>query len=449
MSLKRGIFYTFLTQVPTLLLYFVGSTLMTRILGDEGRGAFALLHNQVTLMTMVLGFGMGMGSTYFTAKDNGDPTRMVRVCSSLLMINLLVIPAYFLVIFSSQAMRKVFLPVQAMHWGYWAYLVLTVFLSQVNSFISSISLGLKKFRTLNRMSIFTAGCGALGFSMLYIFKDRIENESTLPAVLGVTLSYVILTSLVWVTIYARTVRVPPRPTWSWTVLRPVLAFVMVGYLGNLINLINYRFDVWVVGSYAGTAQLGLYAVAVGLAQLFFYIPEPFSNVIQPYLYGEMSPQLLAKFKFIMRLNFTTVASLSLLLGLVAPWIVPLLFGEVFRGSVTALRWLLPGIILVSCSKLLGPLVVQGGFIRFNLYAVAISALVTIVLDFLLVPSWGIKGAAVASSVAYLTNMAVQCYVVRFRMGIPIGDMFIFRISDLARLRQVLANRMRPGTAAQA
>ncbi|HMN04328.1 MAG TPA: oligosaccharide flippase family protein [Flavobacteriales bacterium] len=447
MSLKRGIFYTFLTQGPTLVLYFVASTLMTRILGDEGRGAFALLQNQVTLVAMVLGFGMSMGTTYFTARDQGDPTRMVRVCTSLLLVNMVVVPLFFLLVFTVPALRKVFLPEQAVHWGYWLYLLLNVLFSQTSSFIGSIMLGLKKFKIINRMSIFTAAGGAVGFTTLYLFRDTLHPGAVLPSVLAITLGYTALTAITWATIYARVVGIMPKPTWSWAVLRPVLAFVLIGYTGNLINLINYRFDVWVVGSYAGTAQLGLYAVAVGIGQLFLYIPEPFANVIQPYLYGEMSSQLLSKFKFIMRLNFTTVMLLALMAGLFAPWFMPMLFGEVFQGSVTALWWLLPGIALVACSKLLGPLIVQGGYIRFNLYAVAASAVVTVVLDFILVPSFGIQGAALASSLAYLTNVTIQCLVVRFKLGIPIWDMFLLRPSDIGRVRQLITDRLRPGPSA--
>ncbi|MBK8580924.1 MAG: oligosaccharide flippase family protein [Flavobacteriales bacterium] len=73
MSLNRGIFYTFLTQAPNLLLFFVASTLMTRVLGDEGRGAYALLQNQTVLFSMLLGFNLGFGITYFTSRTKAIP----------------------------------------------------------------------------------------------------------------------------------------------------------------------------------------------------------------------------------------------------------------------------------------------------------------------------------------------------------------------------------------
>lgn len=441
MSLKRGIFYTFLTQVPTLLLFFVASTLMTRSLGDEGRGAFALFQNLVALVTMVLGFSLNFGTTYFTAKDHGDPTRMVRVCTSLLMVNLIAVPLLFLVIFSSSGLQRVFLPASTTHWAYLLYLVVLVLLTQVNNFINSILLGLKKFQIINRMSIFTAAISATGYTSLYFLRDRLDQAWLLPVVLALHLSYILVNTIFWVYSYIRVVGIRPRPTWSWAIIRPVLTFVLVAYVANSMNLVNYRFNIWVVDHYTGTAQLGLYAVALGLGQLLFYIPDPFTTVVQPYLYGEMNRNLLAKFKFIMRLNFTTVATMALTLAFIAPWLVPMLFGKVFAGAVPALYWLLPGIAFAASSKLLGPLVVQGNLIRFNLYGVVVATLVTITLSFLLIPSMGIKGAGIASTLSFLANLIVQCVVVSRRMKITIWDMFILRPGDIALLWEIAQRRM--------
>lgn len=441
MSLKRGIVYTFLTQAPTLLLYFVASTLMTRVLGDQGRGAYALLQNQTALFSMLLGFNLGFGITYFTSNDQGNPARMVRIAASAISLNLIVTPILLALIYWNSGLRQIFLPKEATHWAFLVYVLLTVLLGQLTSFIGSIMLGMKKFRTLNRMSIFSGAISATGFTTLYLLRHQVGAENVLPLVLAVALGTVLVQTIIWCAIYIRVVRIPPIPIWSWAVLRPFLAFVMVGYLSNIINLINYRFDIWVVGNYAGTAQLGLYAVAVGLGQLFFYIPEPFSRVVQPYLYGDMNQDLLEKFKFIVRLNLSIVFTFSLVLGFLAPWIVPLLFGKAFSDAAIALQWLLPGIVFISGSKLIALLVVQGGFIRFNLYATALAAVLTIVLDLLLIPRWGIVGAAFASSISYMALLIVPCLVVRYKMHIPIWDMLILQSSDLAKIRTMVGIRI--------
>jgi O-antigen/teichoic acid export membrane protein len=440
-SLKRGIFYTFLSQAPTLLLYFVASTLMTRALGDEGRGAYALLQNQTVLLAMLLGLNVGFGLTYYTAKEQGDPRLMVRIAASAFLLSVLATPALLVLIYWNEGLREVFLPKQAMHWAYLAYILLAVVLSQSSALVSSILLGRKQFKTLNRMSIINAALSAVGFSTLYLLRDHVAPDRILIMVLAVSLGCMMVQTGLWFWTYVRQVGILPVPIWDWSILRPFLAFVLVGYLSNLINLVNYRFDVWVVGNSVGTAQLGLYAVAVGVGQLLFFIPEPFSRVVQPFLYGQVENEMLARFKFISRLNFTTVLALALLAGLAAPWVVPLLFGPTFNGSVIALQWLLPGIVSMSFYKLTAPLVVQGGLIRFNLYAISIAALITVVLDFWLIPQWGIVGASVASSIAYFSLLVLPCWVIRTKMKISVRDMFLLRPSDISNLRVLMGDRL--------
>lgn len=441
MSLKRGIFYTFLTQVPTLLLYFVSNICLTRILGDEGRGAYALFMNQTALLTMALGLNLAFGINYFVSREQGNPARMVRVASTSLLFNLAALPLFLAMSFGIPALNRIFFPPGTGHWGYFLFLFATVMAAQVSGYIGAIVLAFRKFAILNRMSIFSAGLAAVGYGVLFALRANVPAQYALPAVLGIALACSVVTLVFWLWIYIRLVGLPPVPTWEWQVLKPVLSLSMVGYLSNMINLINYRFDIWVVGSYAGTAQLGLYAAAAGVVQMLFYIPEPFSKVVQPYLYSGLNPNLLERFKFISRLSFTSVTAISLLLALSAPWLIPLIYGSAFTEAVTPLILLLPGIIFVCAFKLFAPLVIEGGHIRFNLYATSVSAAITILLDLLLIPPYGIIGAAVASTLAYAALFAVQSFVIRFKMQVPMADMFLVQRNDLARMLALVKGRV--------
>jgi O-antigen/teichoic acid export membrane protein len=236
-------------------------------------------------------------------------------------------------------------------------------------------------------------------------------------------------------LYAVYVKRTPVPVWAWADLKPILAFSLVGHLSNVVNLINYRFDVWVVEEYRDTAQLGLYATAVGVAQLLFYVPEPFSRVVQPYLFGQVKDEMVSRFKAVARLNFTALLVLAAGLAALAHWVLPLLYGEEFAPSAGPLRMLLPGIVFMGAAKLLTQLVVQGGLQRFNLLATSLAAVLTITLDLLLIPRWGIHGAAVATSIAYAVTLLTLLYTIRWRMGVPVHDLFLLRPSDLSYLRQ--------------
>lgn len=431
--MRRGLFYTLLTQAPTLLLYFVASTLMTRMLGEVGRGEYALITNFGALLAMVMGLNIGGGITYFVARAADNVRETISAALAVLLINIVLAPLILGVVSLNGTLTELFMPDTRQHWTYWAFVCLFVIQSLVNNTVSGVLLGLKKFAALNTMSVLNAGLSALGMLVLFMIP-QVKEDAFLWILVATTVTSTVVT-LTWCAMYLFHVRMLPGPNWSWAVLKPILAFSMLGHLSNLINLVNYRFDVWVVDQHHGVAQLGLYAVAVGLGQLLFNVPDPFSRVVQPFLFGQRTDAMLARFKAVARLNFTVLVLLALGMAATAPWIVPLLFGAEFAPSVAPLRLLLPGIVLSGAAKLLAQLVIQGGLQHFNLMATAIAAVVTMVLDLVLIPTWGIHGAAVASTVAYCVVLLVILGTIRSRMGIAIHDMFILHRADITLLRQ--------------
>jgi len=407
---------------------------MTRMLGDTGRGEYALLTNQAALLSMLLSMNIGIGITYFTAKTSTDARTSIGAAASMLLLDIVLAPLILWGISTSAELTGVVMPPDRLHWAYWGFVYLLIILSLLNGSVAAIMLGLKRFKVLNAMALLNAVLSAIGFLGLYLVKERIAPEQIFPAVLVVAIATMVLLSLTWCGLYVFVVRVPPMLVWRWSLLRPILAFSLVGHLSNLINLINYRFDVWVVDHYRGAAELGLYAVAVGVAQLLFHIPEPFARVMQPFLFGQVKDEVLARYKAVARLNFTTVLVLSAILGAMAAWVIPFLYGEVFRNSVSALQLLLPGILFSSASKLLAQLVIQGGVQKFNLLGTSVGAIITICLDWLLIPHWGIEGAALASTISYFVILLVIVLVIRYRLRIPVHDLFLLRSSDLVLLR---------------
>ena len=442
MSLKRGLFYTLLTQAPTLVLYFVASTVMTRMLGDVGRGEYTLITNLGTLLAMLMSLNIGFGVTYFISRQPDDRSRIIGTATTALLLNALLAPFLLWVAAGIPSFSRIIMPDTRAHWLYWGFVYANVMLSLLNTTISSILLGYKRFNILNWMSMLNAGLSAIGMFALFVLPDTMVPADRLPAVLIVSTISVALVSVVWCVLYLVHVRVRPRLILAWSVLKPMIVFSLIGHVSNLINLINYRFDVWVVDQHRGAAELGLYAVAVGVAQLLFNIPEPFSRVVQPYLFGHSREEMLPRFKAIARINFTVLLILALLLAFLAPWLIPLLFGDTFAPSVTPLRLLLPGIVLSGAAKLLAQLVIQAGFQHFNLLATTCAAIVTITLDLILIPIWGIEGAAIATTTSYAVVLLVILATLRWRSHINVHDLFLLRSTDLDVLTRNLPWRER-------
>jgi O-antigen/teichoic acid export membrane protein len=183
------------------------------------------------------------------------------------------------------------------------------------------------------------------------------------------------------------------------------------YLGNLVQFLNYRLDVFVIGYFTkNPAELAWYTTAVSLAQLLWLPPQAMQNTLFPTLAsttdGVRRAEVAARAT---RLALALTFIMALVLAIGGPWIICLLFGHRFDASMRPLRLLLPGVIPLSGAMVLTSYVAAIGKPRLNLWGSLVGLVPTVVLLFCLVPSMGIDGAAIASSVAYTaTSLFILC-----------------------------------------
>jgi len=81
-------------------------------------------------------------------------------------------------------------------------------------------------------------------------------------------------------------------------------------------------------------------------------------------------------------------------------LVTLLYSSKFAGAVAPLRWLLPGIFMLSIGKVLVGELLAREKARYTVWASGAAVVTNIAGNLLLVPKMGIVGAALASSVSY-------------------------------------------------
>jgi O-antigen/teichoic acid export membrane protein len=96
----------------------------------------------------------------------------------------------------------------------------------------------------------------------------------------------------------------------------------------------------------------------------------------------------------------------------ALWLIPAVFGPAYRSAVPLVWILTPGGIFLACGQVVSDLL--RGLNRPGRVAVGqgIGAVVTLVLLAALLPTAGVAGAAIASTVAYGTALAVMIHWLR-------------------------------------
>ena len=173
--------------------------------------------------------------------------------------------------------------------------------------------------------------------------------------------------------------------------------------------VNSYLDQLVLSQFVAPADLGRYAIAVSVTLVPVPLVSAIGNVAFPRLAARRKPsagdsrmQLTAA-----AVSAGVAAAILLPIAASAYWLIPAVFGPAYRGAVPLLWILTPGGIFLACGQVVGDLL--RGLSRPGLVATAqgLAAICTVILLVALLPLAGVAAAAIASTVAYGTALAVM------------------------------------------
>jgi O-antigen/teichoic acid export membrane protein len=169
----------------------------------------------------------------------------------------------------------------------------------------------------------------------------------------------------------------------------------------------FRSDILILDGMTTTAAVGLYSLAVSLAELTRVVTDAIAQIALPRQMNTDHDAAAAATMRVTRLT-TVVALVSVgLMCAAAPFLIPIIYGSSFRGSVTPLLALAPGLLALGATRPIGAFLLR--LDRPTLASsMSVAALgLNIALNLVLVPLYGIAGSAAASSIAYAGLAALQ------------------------------------------
>jgi len=187
------------------------------------------------------------------------------------------------------------------------------------------------------------------------------------------------------------------------------------------QVINKEISTLILGTFAAPDQIGIYRVAVQVSTLASFGLQAVNMVVAPrfadlYARGDMHKlQRLATGSARVVLIFNlALTALFLLLGRL---FFNLVFGAEFVASFEPLMILLVGQAANSAAGSVGYLLNMTGHERETARGVGAAALLNVGLNLVLVPVWGIHGAAAATAISMVLWNAMLWRAVRRRLGI--------------------------------
>ncbi len=163
-------------------------------------------------------------------------------------------------------------------------------------------------------------------------------------------------------------------------LRPYLSYAMITFGTLSLTTIVQRVQLLLVNGFKGPYAAGLYAVAVQVSDLLPVVPAALGLVM--FRRGARAvPDHYSEVVSVLRWTGAFVVAAALVrLGAMAGWLIPLVFGSHYRGSVEPLRLLLPGTVAFSLQSVLSSYLAGRGRPRIVLFAGSAGAVVGICAD---------------------------------------------------------------------
>lgn len=189
--------------------------------------------------------------------------------------------------------------------------------------------------------------------------------------------------------------------------RESVGFGLRTHPSAVMSVGNFRLDQWMLGSLAGSRELGVYSVAVAWAETLFFLPTALAMVMRPDLVRDSDADASRRTAAVVRLAVVLSLPLVVILVVAAPILCLWAFGDEFRGAIDDLRVLAPGAIGIVALKIMGNALVARGRPLLESAAIGVAFAATVGLNALLIPPFGGVGAALASTIAYtLAGVAV-------------------------------------------
>lgn len=171
-------------------------------------------------------------------------------------------------------------------------------------------------------------------------------------------------------------------------------------LSGLAAVVYLRIDQIMIAHLLNTEQVAYYAAAAKLSEFWYAFPIIIANAYNPLLLEQNKTGLNHLLLKLLRLMVVTAVIISLLTLLLADNIVLLIYGDNYLASAPVLAIHIFASIFIFQRAFFSKWLIIENLLKFSLVTHGIGAVINLILNWLLIPSFGIEGAAWATVISY-------------------------------------------------
>jgi O-antigen/teichoic acid export membrane protein len=190
---------------------------------------------------------------------------------------------------------------------------------------------------------------------------------------------------------------------------------------GIVITVYLRIDQIMLGEMTGSKEVGIYSVAVRLAEIWMFIPMAIFLSVFPAIVEARDTSEILMFNRLQQL-YNLMAFLAYAIAipvtLVANWLVFTLYGEDFSRAGDMLALLIWANMFIYLEIARSAFLSSMNWTKLHFVTVLLGAVLNIILNYLLIPPFGGTGAVIASLGAYWFAAHGSCFLFKplFKTG---------------------------------
>ncbi|OGF48529.1 MAG: hypothetical protein A2231_00055 [Candidatus Firestonebacteria bacterium RIFOXYA2_FULL_40_8] len=428
MRFSHDTLYTFLTRVALAAAALLTGIIIARVLEPAGRGAYSIAILVPVMLYLVGNLGMGIANVYFSSKKTQDVAAIAGnsiifslLASVILFLIFIIFNGYFEPFFKGVSPFAVIIGLSALPF-YFIY-----------NFFQSLLLGTNRIKEFNMLRL------AEGFSLLFLLLIvLLLVKASVPAAIFCWWGSIVLPAVISIILVKKQIGI--KLAFNSGLFKESLGFGIKGYAANLTQFFNYRLDTFLVNLFLDIVNVGFYSIAVSLAEILWFIPGSVATVLLPKSSASNEKENNRFTPLVLKTTFLITLVFAAVLYIGGSYFIGLFYTQKFMPALPALLILIPGTLIFSVQTVLASDLVGRGRPGINTIIAVIGLVVTIVLDVLLIPKYGIIGAAWASVFSYGTTSLITLFVFLRVSGVHLVSLLIFSKEELRQFRTLTVKK---------
>ena len=391
-NLKKNILMGGSFRAIIMVFSFFSSLITARYLGVELKGEYNYLITLGSFLWTLLDLGIYRSYPYLIRKFPNKINNLFKWATLTFIIEIVVLSStgLLLINFWSKVLSYNFKPIYMLL--FIGYMTFSKYFMQ----LESIFMGMDRIVDQSIGDLLYGGLTFLLFLIGFIFLHNVDRLAVILVgmviAMGIGIAYFI----------KQYNKVDFAENLDLKFIYSAYSFGIRVFLSSIIIMLLIRVDIILIKKMLGFREVGIYSIAAHIVDML----QVASNLVGGYLFVKLSDteddftkwQLMKKIMMLFG-TFLTVANLAFVL--LGKFLLRILYGIDFVPAYGVYLWLIPASYGLSFGSFFNNYLNSKGFPPITILIPAISLGLNIGLNLLMIPRWGLIGAAIASGIAYL------------------------------------------------